>query len=781
MISQGAAAVIAGLAALWLVLAGWATIVGLRRAARAGIAEAASERFAELVSAAPAVAVLVEADGRIDADERLADWLGLRRIPRSIEEFADRDGGLDEADAQALARDITATQRSGAGFARSFRVRGSARVLMARGRPGARPGRVVLWLFDATESQEEITRLRDAGGRLTRALESLSALIEAAPFPMWHRGPDLRLALVNSNYVDAVEGDDAADVIARGLELIEATDGVGPMFAAAAARDSGDPLIRTVPATIAGERRMVRIVDVPLGEAGVAGYAFDVGELEEARADLGRFARAQRVLLDHLSAGVAQFGRDRLLTFCNQPFQRMFAMEAEWLADRPEFDRVLERMREANRAPESRDFPGWKAERRAWFQDAGEAVEESWLLPGGAHLRVMAQPMPDGGLLVIFEDRTEEIQLASARDTLLRVRSATFDNLFEAIGVFAADGRLHLWNNRFREVWQLGENDLALNPRVDALVETVAKRLANPSRAGLIRDLVRIATVDRQQRTGNVAFADGRNFEFAAVPLPDGNALFTMLDVTDSRRIERMLRDRNEALEEADRLKTAFVESMSYELRTPLTTIGGFAEMLAGGYAGQLEETARDYVGAILESVARLGALIDDVLDLTDFEADGLAPEHEPVDLAALLRDAAGAIADAAKARPLELAVEIEPAIGAVAGDRRRLRQTVDHLLRNAILYTPAGGRVLLKGSGDLENARIIVSDNGAGIASEDRERIFDRFQRLPGAGAAESRPLAGLGLPLARQFVQAHGGTLELMSEPGEGSTFLIQLPRPQ
>lgn len=776
-ISTGAAASIAGIAALWLVIAGWATITGLRRAARAAIAEAAHDRFSELVAAAPGVAILIEPDGAIDADERLADWLGLRRIPRSIAEFSDRETGLTHEDVTALARDVAMVQRSGAEFLRSFQVMGSPRVLVARGRPGSRPGRVVLWLFDATDSQEEMARLRDGSLRLTRALDSLSALIEAAPFPMWHRGPDLRLAVVNSNYVDAVEGVDAADVIARGLELVEATDGMGPMAAAAAARDGAEPQVRTVPATIAGERRMVRIVDVPLGEAGVAGYAFDVGELEQARADLGRFARAQRVLLDHLSAGVAQFGPDRHLAFCNQPFQRLFAMQAEWLADRPEFDRVLERMRETNRAPESRDFPGWKKERRQWFQDAGEAVEESWLLPGGAHLRVLAQPLPDGGLLLIFEDRTEQIQLASARDTLLRVRGATFDNLFEAIGVFAADGRLHLWNSRFKDVWKLSEAELALHPRVDALVEVVAKRLVNPARAGLIRDLVRIATVDRQQRTGNVAFADGRTFEFAAVPLPDGNALFTMLDVTDSRKMERMLRDRNEALEEADRLKSAFVASMSYELRTPLTTIGGFAEMLAGGYAGTLEPTAQEYVGAILESVARLGALIDDVLDLTDFEAGGLALEGDTVDLAALVREAATGIADAAKARPLDLAVDVDPAVSTITGDARRLRQAVDHLLRNAILYTPAGGRVLLQAGGDAEMARIVVSDNGAGIPAEDRDRIFHRFHRAP--GVLDSRPAAGLGLPLTRQFVQAHGGTLELVSEPGEGTTFIINLPR--
>ncbi len=198
---------------------------------------------------------------------------------------------------------------------------------------------------------------------------------------------------------------------------------------------------------------------------------------------------------------------------------------------------------------------------------------------------------------MIFEDRTEQVRLRSEADTLLRVRTATFNNLNEAVGVFAADGRLHLWNNRFREVWALTEEELARHPRVDALVGMVGPRLANPARAGLIRELVRLATGERQSRAGRIAFADGRHFQFAAVPLPDGNALFTLLDISDSRRAEQALRDRAAALEEGDRVKSAFVATMSYELKTPLTSIGGFAEMLAAGFAGPLS-TARATMSA---------------------------------------------------------------------------------------------------------------------------------------------------------------------------------------
>jgi signal transduction histidine kinase len=439
---------------------------------------------------------------------------------------------------------------------------------------------------------------------------------------------------------------------------------------------------------------------------------------------------------------------------------------------------VIDAMREAGNLPEVRDFPDWKAEHRAWFTSGLAADEEDWLLPGGKHLRVVAQPLPDGGLLTIFEDRTEQIQLASARDTLLQVRTATFDNLFEAVGVFASDGRLNLWNNRFKEVWGFDEEQLAAHPRVDALAPHLSAKLKRASHAGLVRELVRSATVERKQRSGRVSMLDGREFEFAAVPLPDGNALFTMLDISDSRKVEAALRDRNEALEEADRLKTAFVSNMSYELRTPLTSIAGFAEMMAAGYAGKLPGMASEYVAAILESVARLGALIDNVLDLTQSDTGSLLLAEEEVGLADLCGELAEAVKGLAERQSVELAVQVKPSVGIITGDRRRLNQAIGNVLRNALLYTGAGGRVLLRAEGGRDAARIIVSDNGRGIAPADQARVFDRFQRTA-EGRGEEQAAIGLGLPLARQFVEAHGGTIQLQSREGEGTTVTIRLPR--
>ena len=290
--------------------------------------------------------------------------------------------------------------------------------------------------------------------------------------------------------------------------------------------------------------------------------------------------------------------------------------------------------------------------------------------------------------------------------------------------------------------------------------------------------MVRQTTSERQSSNGRISLTDGRHFEFAAVPLPDGNALFTMVDVTDSTRIQAALRERARALEQADRVKTDFVANMSYELRTPLTSIGGFAEMLAGGYAGKLAPAASDYVDAILEAVARLSKLIDDVLDLTQGDTRGIVLERERVDLAGLCRTALETVQPRAAEKNQKIEADIASESGFVFGDARRLRESIEHVLDNAVAYTDKKGRIRLEADGDEAQAVIRISDNGIGIAAEDLPRVFTRFDRINEAGVRGEAAL-GLGLPLTRQFVEAHGGTVELESKKGKGTTVTLKIPR--
>ncbi len=782
VLSDSAVFLLALLLAAWVTGSVWAISTGLSMRRRARATLRSSRRLGKMLDEAPALPLLVRSDGRVEGPERLARWFSLDTLPSYFSELVQDGRGWCAEDLARIQTHVTAVQKTARPFHASLRIPGSASSLHIYGHqadPQLSPvGAALLWIFDFTDSQNHIDRLEQGLAQAEKAFSALSALIESAPMPMWHRDEDLRITLVNSAYVRAVDAANADEVIAQNLELIESVDGLTPAAVAARAQEEKQMIERTVATTIDGKRQVMCVVDIPLGETGIAGYAINIQELESVKADFRRFRHAQRDMLDNMSAGVAQFDVNKAMTFCNQPFQRVFSLRPQWVTNTPEFDRVLERMREAQRIPEVRDFPEWREEKSRWF-NATEASEENWLLPDGTHLRVIAQPTPDGGLLLLFEDRTEQVQLASARDTLLRVRTATFDNLFEALAVFAPDGRLNLWNRRFSKLWGIEESALAAHPRVDNLMKILAPALKKPAQISALRDIIRAATLERNQKSGRITLADGRAFEFAGIPLPDGNAMLTMLDISDSQRIEQALRDRNEALVEADAIKGKFLANMSYEFRTPLTSIGGFAEMLAGGIAGPLSAQADEYVAAILESVARLSGQIENVLDLSQSEAGALPIAEADIDLRTMLNELAESRRKAAKAKTQDLDIQIGEKVGILRGDAKRLGQAIGHILDNAIAYTPKKGRILLHASLKGKHTQIIVSDNGPGMDARTVARVLDGFGRSQrGENSKDDSPAGGLGLPLAKQLVEAHGGQLYILSEPGEGTVVTVVLP---
>jgi signal transduction histidine kinase len=772
------------LLAAWTVAAAWAVLWARGRERRAEAAQRHVRRLGRMVDESPALPLLVRADGKIEAPQRLANWLGLDAVPQFLTELDGGridggGGGLTTEQLAELTEAVRRTQRTAAPFRMVATPRGSKRSLALRGHladPQVSPGGAALvWVFDFSDSESELVQLRADAQRAREDFGALVGLIEAAPMPMWFRGPDGALRLVNHAYVDAVAGQDAVQVVSDGIELVERVDGLTARQVALQAAAKHLPIERMVSATIGGQRRALKVSDLPLGDEGIAGYAVDVEEMEEVSRSLRAFREAQRTMLDQLSAGVAQFDARRQLTFANRPFQRIFALKPAVMLDPPPFERLLDLARDGGRVPEARDFPAWRRERAGWFH-ASTPQEETWTLADGTHLRIVAQPLPDGGIMLVAEDRTEQLQLSAARDTLLRTRTATFDSLFESVAVFAPDGRMQLWNRRFSVDWGLDAEFLDTHPRIETLLERIGARLAKPARTKAVGDAVRAATLDRRQTGGRAVLADGRTLEYAGVPLPDGNGLLTVLDITDSQKAEEALMQRNAALEETDAMKTRFLATMSYEFRTPLTSIGGFAELLQAGLGGDLSEQGREYVQAILTSVGRLGEQIESVLDLSQSEAGLLPLAREEIELlpfvTRLVEDRAAALREGG----LSLDLRGTSSAGRITGDKRRLARALGHLIDNAIAATPPGGRILVELRGLKDRARIVVSDNGPGMDAPTLARALEGIK--PGTDGQTIERGQGLGLPLARQLIEAHGGTLELLSEPGQGTAAIVELP---
>ncbi len=773
-------AVIGLLLALWTAGAVWAMLRASGREQKSHASRKAAQRLSRMIEDAPAIPLMVRADGRIEAPDRLARWIGLDRVPEYLSELAGAEGqGLGEEQVEELTRNVRRTQKTAKPFRMALTVSpGSGKSLAMQGTladPAVAPGGAALvWVFDFSESQQELSHLREEASRARDDFGALVGLIEAAPMPMWFRGADMHLRLVNKAYVAAVGADSADQVVAEQIELVETVNGRSAAEVAQQAADRRQPIERIVSATIDRARRTIRVTDLPLMGEGIAGYAVDIEEMEEQAREFRAFREAQRSMLDQLSIGVAQFDSAYRMTFANQPFHRVFALPPGVVNDRTTFHHMLLVARENGRIPEVRDFPAWRNELAEWFQ-RDEPLEEAWSLSDSTHLRIIAQPLPDGGLVMIAEDRTEQLALSATRDTLLRTRTATFDSLFEALAVFAPDGHLELWNRGFAGAWGIDPEVLDGHPQAEDLLAAIARNLADPDTIAGVNNVIRSATLDRKKRTGRIELADGRTLDLAGVPLPDGNGLLTVLDVTASRQAEEALRERNRALEEADAVMTRFLANMSYEFRTPLTSIGGFAELLTSGIAGELTPQAREYAQAISLSVGKLTEQVENVLDLSQSEAGLMPLRKSKLELVPfvtqIVRKQESRILDSG----LTLDLKGDPA-KAIDADPQQLRRAVSQLLDNAINGTPRGGRIVVDIGSKRGATSIVISDNGSGMSQHELARALEGIRMSADGKGIERRQ--GLGIPLARQLIEAHGGTLEIQSRKNGGTTARITLP---
>ncbi|MGB7405232.1 MAG: ATP-binding protein, partial [Pacificimonas sp.] len=337
-------------------------------------------------------------------------------------------------------------------------------------------------------------------------------------------------------------------------------------------------------------------------------------------------------------------------------------------------------------------------------------------------------------------------------------------------------GRLQFSNRAFRELWGVSQRDLAENSSVEAIFEAAFVNVREGNAAEQMRMLIRSSTDGRTERSGRMELSDGRYLRFAAVPLPDGNALFTFIDVTDAERIETALRDRNEALEAADRAKTRFVENMSYELRTPLTAIAGFGELMAMGIGGELTDKQSEYVGSIMTSAERLRTMVNGIIDLAVSDVGGLDLADEEVDVSRLVQSVASMVEDNARDRGIDFELDVAPSVGELPGDAVRLKQALFNLASNAVRFTGESGEVILRATGNDAEVRFDIIDTGIGIPKDEHELVFERFKKGTNAGASQG---VGLGLSLVKEIIDLHGGTIDVTSALNEGTEISVHLPR--
>lgn len=731
---------------------------------RARELESALNESEAILTAEPTILIIWHGrDG--NPDKITGDMKGVVKVPAEAAALLDFRAWLDPESADALLAAVAVMRGEGTPFNIGIRTF-DGELLEADGRTAG--GSTTLRLRPLSGERLQVTEFAYDARRLGKQVERLSAVLDAAPFPIWLKDTAGETIWVNESYIQAVEAPDVDAVIANRIAIVDDAKIEAPPEGQRPASLKG-----RAHAVIGGTKCALDVHEIELAD-GSARFAVDVTAIETARKELKRHIQGHASTLDKLDTAIAIFGPDQRLRFHNSAYAELWSLDPDWLALGPTDGEILDRLRELRRLPEQANFRDWKAKQLQAYTTL-ETRENWWYLPDGRSLRVICEQHPFGGTTYLYENVTKEIQLESRYNELIGVQRETLDNLHEAVALFGTDGRLKLHNPAFARFWSLDPVFLDRQPHIDPVIDECRKLFADEIVWDELKYGMTNLDTGRKPQKGRLNRPDGLALEYAFVPLPDGNTLLTYVDVTDSSRIENALRERAEALEAADRLKTGFMSNVSYELRTPLTNILGFAESLSLGIAGELKPKQQEYLRDIQDSSQDLLVIIDAILDLTTIDAGAMELKLTEIDVVAIMQESGEALGQWISKRDLTLNIEVNDDAQHFVGDPKRVAQVLHNLLANAIGFSSEGGTIRMGAAHDGDDILLWVADTGRGIDPEFQKRVFDRFQSKPMPGGHRG---PGLGLAIVKSFVELHGGRVSLRSQVNKGTTVICRFP---
>lgn len=615
---------------------------------------------------------------------------------------------------------------------------------------------------DLSEREQQTARIQKDTAAMRDMLELRNTLLNALAEPVWLTNHEGRIIYANQAFHDA-----------SGYEP-EKPDNASFFNEATRARlADSKPLFKGPAYAIAqGERRLFDVTQITT-DKGEATFAHDVSALENLSDEMKRMMRAHSETLDQISTAVAIFGADQKLKFANQAFAMLWPLDTVFLESEPSHTLLLDRLREEGIIAEKPDWRGWKDELFSAYR-SGEPSQQIWNLPDGRTLRVLASPHPQGGVTWLFENLTEKINLERRYNTLIEMQGETLDHLSEGVAVFGPDGRVRLSNPALARLWSLPQELMVEGTHIAKLQAECAPQTKSDAWSTFSAFITGF-TETRDAISGRMDLLNGIVLDYALVPLPNSQTMMTFVNVTDTVNVTRALQEKNEALTSADRLRSEFVRHVSYELRTPLTNIMGFSDVLRNELYGPLNPRQHEYLEHISTESDALLNIVNDILDLAKLDAGIMELDIQQVDIADAMNYATERTKERLGERPVVIEEKIDSGLTAFSADPLRLRQIFVSVLSNAANFAPDHSVIEFVAQKQGNEVVFSVHDHGCGIPEDILDTVFKRFSSHAHHG---SRAGAGLGLSIVKSFVELHGGTVAIKTGEGQGTTVLCSFP---
>ncbi|WP_455477794.1 ATP-binding protein [Bartonella sp. B10] len=615
---------------------------------------------------------------------------------------------------------------------------------------------------DISIQQIENSRLQKDITRLLVEIRMQRNLLDRIQEPVWIRDHEGKIYFINRAFREIANirenSNEVADLFNE--TTLCKTDEIETVF---------QDHVHTV---INGERHHFYLTRITTNE-GMAAFARDDSAYENLSREMERILQNHYETLDQISTAVAIFDANQKLKFCNHAFKVLWPLESSFLESEPSHTLFLERLREEGLIGDHPDWRAWKEELFKAYRQT-ESNQQIWNLPDGRTVRVLSNFHPQGGVTWLYENLTEKIDLERRYNTLIKIQGETLEKLSEGVVVFGTDGRLRLSNPALSKLWSLPYNLQVEGTHITQLQVYCSSLIVGEEWNQFTKIITGFAE-KRETYAGRMNLKNGVIIDYTVVPLPDGQTMLTFVNVTDTIHVARALQEKNEALEKAEHLRNEFVKHVSYELRTPLTNIIGFSDILRDQLFGSINERQHEYLRHIHSESSALLNIVNDILDLATLDAGIMELDIKPVNIADAMMQAVMRVEERLNGRHITLLQQISPFLNFISADATRLHQIFVNVLSNAINFATEASTIEF--CADEQDNQIIFSvhNDGSDIPKDILDRVFKRFSSHSHHGV---RAGAGLGLSLVKSFVELHGGHVEIMTGTGQGTTVKCFFP---
>ena len=629
----------------------------------------------------------------------------------------------------------------------------------------------------------QLTALRDQAERaFDRVHEAMAQLrVGLAVF-----GPDRRLGLHNAQFVNLMGMEDApptagtpfGDVVRAAGRTAAFAGPSGSEFLTVQRAQDRSRASRTV--WHRPDRVVVALKSDPLGTGGWTMTLLDITAQSVAEEEVKRRATLLETIITHLPSGVVVFSADQRLAVVNHAYRAIMHGAA---ASVGEFDRdiVLRQAKAGEFGPGDPDT--LTAERMTALDHTKTGVHRRQR-PTGQTIEICTAPLPDGGMIRVLNDVSGEVAATAAQTRHAETMATMLSHIRHGIVLWDSEQRIIAANSVVTDLLGAEPDLFVPGTLLDATIISALSR-GNFGDADVGKRLaVALAQRDRtQSHVDQRVTRDGRVLEVRSDPTPGGGFVTTYTDITPIRQAEVAAQDAKATAERANLAKSGFLAAMSQELRRPLAQILDQAAMIVRDTSSHPVSTTDDTAPALAQAakaIIQVGqsmlARLGNILDVARLEAGRFELADDVIALGALVRDALAGADQYAAAAEIVLSVDLPSPEPAIRGDRRRLLNALDHLIRHALALTRPGDVVTVGAACNSDGLTLTVTTPGALMGPAARERAFDPFS--PSDDSTGQQAVLRLGLYASRIVLQAHGGTVQLHSEPGAGTSARIHLP---